>query len=157
MYKILLVFKPLFQPAMQKLQVQSQLASVRGNVDEAAFAHKALNNYMMAHNCHPVKTLFPIMCQALFFTSMFFGLRGMANAPVQSLTTGGILWFPDLTLADPTCVLPLVTASTLFLQLYLGADGINLDTVPPIMKKVEKNFTQTLFFNPLLHVENFKL
>ena len=91
---------------------------------------------MMANNCHPVKAMFPLMCQGLFFMSMFFGIRGMTNVPVPSLATGGALWFPDLSLADPTCVLPVLTASTLFLQLYLGADGINLDTMPPIMRKV---------------------
>eukprot|EP00092_Neocalanus_flemingeri_P006572 GFUD01007085.1.p1 GENE.GFUD01007085.1~~GFUD01007085.1.p1 ORF type:complete len:432 (+),score=101.77 GFUD01007085.1:42-1337(+) len=133
------------QPAMQKLQVQAQLASVKGNIDEAAFANKCLYNYMMTNNCHPVKTLFPIMCQASFFTSMFFGLRGMVNVPVQSLSSGGILWFTDLSIADPTCVLPVLTASTLFLQLYLGADGINLDTMPPIVKKL-------MFAMPLISI-----
>jgi len=124
------------QPTMQKLQVQAQMASIRGNHDEATFANSALNNYMLVNNCHPFKTILPIMSQAIFFTSMFFGIRGMVGAPVQSLTTGGILWFPDLTLADPTFILPILTASTLFLQLYLGADGISLDTVPPWMRKL---------------------
>jgi len=133
------------QPDIQKLQVQAQLASIRGNIDEARFANSALNNYMMANNCHPVKTILPIMCQGAFFMSMFFGIRGMTNVPVPSLTTGGALWFPDLSLADPTCVLPVLTASTLFLQLYLGADGINLDTMPPIMKKL-------MFVMPLVSV-----
>ena len=97
---------------MQKLQVQAQMASIRGNHDEATFANSALNNYMLVNNCHPLKTFLPIMSQAIFFTSMFFGIRGMVGAPVQSLTTGGILWFPDLTLADPTFILPILTAST---------------------------------------------
>jgi len=124
------------QPTIQKLQIQAQLASVRGNHDEAVFANKAMNAYMVTNNCHPLKTMFPLMTQGLFFTSMFFGLRGMTNVPVESMKSGGILWFTDLTLADPTCVLPVLTASTLFLQLYLGADGINLNTMPPFMKKL---------------------
>ena len=31
--------------------------------------------------------------QGSFFMSMFFGLRGMAECPVPSMTTGGIHWF----------------------------------------------------------------
>lgn len=133
------------QPAMQKLQVQGQLASVRGDVAGAAFANKALNSYMIANNCHPVKSMLPMVCQGAFFASMFFGLRGMTNAPVQSMTNGGIFWFSDLTLADPMCVLPVLTATTLFFQLYLGADGINTDTMPPFMKKL-------MFAMPLISV-----
>lgn len=123
------------QPTMQKLQVEAQLAAIRGEHDKAAFASKALNTYMMAHGCHPLKSVLPMLTQGIFFTSMFFGIRGMVEAPVQSLTTGGTLWFTDLTLADPTFILPVVTAGTLFLQFYLGADGINLDTLPPWFKK----------------------
>ena len=111
---------------------------MRGNIDDAAFANRALNAYMMSNGCHPAKAMWPLLCNGLFFTSMFFGLRGMTGAPVESLSTGGILWFTDLTLADPLCVLPVLTATTLFFQLYLGADGINLDTMPPILKKVHE-------------------
>ena len=125
----------IFQPVTQKLQVQAQLASIRGNLEESNFANKALNNYMMANNCHPLKTVLPIAFQACFFTSMFFGIRGMCNAPVESMKTGGLLWFPDLTLADPFCALPLLTASTLTLQIYFNADGMNTANVPDWIRK----------------------
>ena len=124
------------QPTTQQLQINAQLASIKGSHEEAAFANKALHNYMMAENCHPIKTLFPVMLQGVFFGSMFFGLRGMANAPVESMKTGGLAWFSDLTLADPLMALPVITASTIYLQLYFGADGMNAANVPPFMKKV---------------------
>jgi len=123
-------------PTTQKLQVNAQLASLRGNHDEAAFANKALNNYMLAENCHPFKSMLPVMTQGMFFATMFFGLRGMANVPVESLKTGGLGWFTDLTVADPLMILPIVTASTIYLQIYLNADGMNTDTMPEIMKKL---------------------
>ena len=123
-------------PVTQKLQVNAQMASLRGNQDEVKFANKALNEYMLSENCHPAKTMWPIMAQSVFFMSAFFGIRGMCNAPVESLTTGGLAWFPNLTVADPTMILPCVTAATLFLQIHLGADGINTSTMPDIMKKL---------------------
>ena len=76
---------------------------------------------------------------------MFFGMRGMCSAPVESLTTGGVLWFPDLTLADPFCALPLLTASTIYLQLYFNADGMNTANTPELMKKV-------LYILPLISI-----
>jgi len=124
------------QPTLQKLQIQQQMCSVRGDIEGGKFAGQAYMNYMSAHNCHPIKTMFPLLTQAAFFTSMFFGLRGMVDAPVESLKTGGLAWFTDLTLQDPTFILPAVACSTIYLQMYLGADGMNLDNMPPIMKKI---------------------
>ena len=40
----------------------------------------------------------------------------MANCPVESMTSGGALWFDNLTIADPFCLLPLITSATLFVQ-----------------------------------------
>ena len=37
----------------------------------------------------------------------------MANLPVETMQTGGLLWFPDLTLADPLHLLPFLTSATL--------------------------------------------
>ena len=47
--------------------------------------------------------------------------------------------FLDLTLADPFYILPVLTASTIYLQIYFAADGMNTDTMPPFMKKVTTN------------------
>ena len=121
-------------PTIQKLQVQAQRASMSGNADEVKFANQALNNYMMAENCHPYKIMLPLITQAMFFSTVFFGLRAMCNVPVESLKTGGLYWFTDLTAADPTMMLPLLTASTLLLQIHLGADGMNTANAPPMMK-----------------------
>lgn len=37
----------------------------------------------------------------------------MAHLPVESLATGGLLWFKDLTVPDPIFLLPVVTMATL--------------------------------------------
>ena len=91
---------------------------------------------MMANDCHPFKTVLPICFQACFFTSMFFGLRGMCNTPVESMKSGGLLWFPELTVADPFLALPLLTATTLSLQIYFNADGMNTANTPEWLRKV---------------------
>ncbi|KAK3403378.1 60Kd inner membrane protein-domain-containing protein [Sordaria brevicollis] len=41
---------------------------------------------------------------------MFRLIRGMAALPVESLETGGTLWFQDLTVADPYFALPIASA-----------------------------------------------
>ena len=49
-------------------------------------------------------------------------LPGMANCPVDSMKTGGLSWFADLTVADPYYILPILTSTTLFVQFYLGVE-----------------------------------
>lgn len=51
--------------------------------------------------------------QAPVFISFFIALRKMAYLPVPSLQTGGLLWFPDLTAADPFYILPLAVTGTM--------------------------------------------
>jgi YidC/Oxa1 family membrane protein insertase len=70
--------------------------------------------------------------------SMFLGLRSMSYLPVESMTTGGLLWFPNLTIADPYYLLPLLTSATLYLQFKFAADGANIQNVGPIAKGVMK-------------------
>lgn len=43
--------------------------------------------------------------------AMFFGLKGMCNLPVESMKTGGIQWFTDLTVSDPTFILPVISTA----------------------------------------------
>lgn len=48
------------------------------------------------------------------FISFFMGLRQMANVPVDSLRTGGLFWFQDLTVPDQFFALPVLTSLTLW-------------------------------------------
>ena len=67
---------------------------------------------------------------------MFFALNGMANLPVESLKTGGIAWFSDLTMSDPYFLLPVLTTSSLLLNIKMGGDGASIDTLPPFLRKM---------------------
>lgn len=55
-----------------------------------------------------------VSVQAPVFISFFIALRKMAYLPVPSFQTGGLLWFPDLTAADPFYILPLAVTGTMF-------------------------------------------
>ena len=78
--------------------------------------------------------MMPQLTSASIFMSMFFGLRGMANCPVESMKMGGYAWFVDLTSADPLYLLPILTSTSLFIHLYVGADGMSMDNFPPWLK-----------------------
>ena len=75
----------------------------------------------------------------------------MCNLPVESMTRGGLLWFEDLTLADPFYTLPIMTSASLYLQFKFAADGANLQNLGPIGQGVMKGMPVIL----LLFTMNF--
>ena len=93
---------------------------------------KNYKKFKEEHNINEFGPLLPVMGTAPVFASMFFGLRGMANLPVESLHTGGTLWFTNLAVADPIFMLPVMTCTSLFLNVKVGGDGA--DTLPPAFK-----------------------
>jgi YidC/Oxa1 family membrane protein insertase len=53
------------------------------------------------------------------FIFTFLGIKRMCNLPVESMTTGGILWFHDLTVADPTFILPTLSLLSILAVVYV--------------------------------------
>jgi YidC/Oxa1 family membrane protein insertase len=52
----------------------------------------------------------------------------MANVPVESLRTGGLWWFTDLTVPDQYFLMPLITSATLYATIELGTDSAKLSS-----------------------------
>ncbi|XP_064466501.1 mitochondrial inner membrane protein OXA1L-like [Ornithodoros turicata] len=110
-------------PQMQILQMKMSEARKSGNQLETARAAHELMLFMKEKDVNPVKNMIIPFLQAPVFISFFFALRGMANLPMESLKTGGMFWFVDLTVPDPFYILPLLTSATLFFTIELGAEG----------------------------------
>ncbi|KAF5366726.1 hypothetical protein D9758_006573 [Tetrapyrgos nigripes] len=61
---------------------------------------------------------------------MFLGVRKICTLPVEQLHYSGIGWLPDLTIADPTGVLPVVLGACMFWQLTITASELDLVSRP---------------------------
>lgn len=117
-------------PQMQHLQAKMTEARNTGNQIEAARIANELVLFMKEKNVNPLKSMIIPLAQAPVFISFFFALRGMANLPMESFKTGGILWFTDLTVPDPLYILPLITCVSLFCTIELGAEsGVRADNL----------------------------
>jgi len=121
-------------PQMQQLQEKMTDARRRGDMYDSAVLGAEMQKFMKEKNVNPVKNILPIMCQFPIFASMFIGLRGMANLPLESMMSGGMLWFNDLTIPDPYYALPILTATSLYIQIKVGADGMSAQGMGPLMK-----------------------
>lgn len=75
------------------------------------------------------KTLIPPLAIVPFSYGMFRLLRAMSALPVPSLETGGFAWITDLTVYDPTYILPLASAALSALTIR-QAQKTNLNPTP---------------------------
>lgn len=110
-------------PQMNKLTNKIREAQQSGNKFEYAKAHTNLSMFQKKHDVNPLRGFLVPLVQMPIFISFFIALRKMSYLPVPSLQTGGLLWFPDLTLADPLYLLPLAVTGTMLLVLELGAES----------------------------------
>ncbi|KAK6339447.1 Mitochondrial inner membrane protein oxa1 [Orbilia javanica] len=72
--------------------------------------------------------------QIPFQFGSFMILRQMAYLPVPGLEQNGVLWFQDLTSADPFFVLPALSSGFLFLSMKFGAADMPNQQVGNMMK-----------------------
>lgn len=113
-------------PQLQTLQLKMTEARQSGNQLEAARYAQELVLFMKEKKLNPFKNILVPLAQAPLFISFFMGLRGMTNVPVESMRTGGLFWFTDLTVVDQYYILPVVTSATMWLTIELGADSTKL-------------------------------
>ncbi|KAK3603833.1 hypothetical protein CHS0354_042840 [Potamilus streckersoni] len=113
-------------PTMQRLQQRITNARISGNTIELARASNELMSYTKRNDIKLHRQFLTLFAQVPVFFSFFSGLRKMANLPVDSMKTGGILWFPDLTIPDPFYGLPLITFATMLAIIEIGAEGMKI-------------------------------
>ncbi|XP_022920028.1 mitochondrial inner membrane protein OXA1L [Onthophagus taurus] len=115
-----------YMPQMQVLQLKMTEARQMGNHLEMARYSQELMNFMKEKNFNPFKNMLVPLAQMPVFVSFFMGLRQMANVPVDSMRTGGLFWFSDLTIPDQFMALPIITSLTLWATIELGTDSAKL-------------------------------
>lgn len=79
---------------------------------------------------HPSQKLTLPLASIALTAYMFFGLRWMGYYYPVELSTGGILWFVDLTQEDPLYLLPILSGTTSLLMFEVGADFRGQNVTP---------------------------
>ncbi|CAO3573158.1 unnamed protein product [Mortierella alpina] len=123
------------KPQLERLTENMKLAKETN--DTAALARfSAQTQELFAKNdCNPLKSLVLPLLQAPVMISFYLALRDMANLPVPQFKEGGIAWFTDLTIADPTYVLPVASSLGFLAIMELGSEAGGV-AQPKAMKNV---------------------
>ncbi|KAI7697450.1 hypothetical protein SSS_01817 [Sarcoptes scabiei] len=120
-------------PEQMELKEKMNEARIRGDSVEFARLSAETMSIYKRRGVNPLKTMLSQFVQAPVFITFFFTLRKMTSHPVESLKTGGILWFENLTIADPFCALPIITSLTLLATLEVSfRSGMNPNQTPVI-------------------------
>jgi YidC/Oxa1 family membrane protein insertase len=80
---------------------------------------------MKSHNIGIGTLALPVL-QIPVFISAFMGIRKMCNLPVESMSEGGIWWFQNLTIADPTYILPTVSVLSIIAVVAVSKNNLFL-------------------------------
>ena len=108
------------QPEFAKLREQ-MMANPPSTPEEQQKFKTRQHRIMAKHQCNPFGALMMPLIQMPVFMTMFFALKQMGDY-YPSMATGGTLWFHDLTVADSTYALPIVSAATFLVIIEIGAD-----------------------------------
>lgn len=105
------------EPLRQKMVA----ASTEGNQQEAQIVRAQLKEINNAHGIKTWKSIVPMLQIPLGF-GCFRIVRAMTALPVPALAMETAGWIKDLTIADPTYILPMIAAGTLCLSLRVSFD-----------------------------------
>ena len=109
------------RPELEAIQKRLKEFQQTGNKIMVAQETAKMLQLYHKHGCHPLKLIVMPLIQFPLFMSFFFGIRGMAYAPVASMKDGGIFWFTDLTVADPFFVLPVLACCSFLATIEVQA------------------------------------
>lgn len=115
-------------PHLQPLSEQYKA----GKISAEEFQRRVKVIYDKNGISNPLKPILAPFLQFPIFISYFVGLRQLPE--YCDVTSGGALWFNDLSVCDPYYVLPVTTALGFWLAFELNADGTNSNQSMPQMK-----------------------
>jgi len=120
--------------ALFPLMVSSQRVRIKGKDIQATlqrfFKTKPTKQALMAkrtalrqqYNYHPSQHFTLPLASVALTCYMWFGLRWMGYYYPVELSTGGLLWFTDLTKTDPLYLLPILSGTSSILMFEVGTD-----------------------------------
>jgi len=109
---------PLLAPITKKMQD----AQKRGDTTEMLRLRQEMQHMLKLAGVDRRWLIFPIT-QIPIFYGFYKTLTEMAAIKVPALTTDGLGWFTDLSVADPTYVLPAVASALIGLQIHFGGES----------------------------------
>lgn len=108
----------LAKPELEALQAKMK-TNPSQDPELATAYYQEMQRVWKKYDVNPFKSFAPVLINAPVFISFYFAISKMA-AGVPSFTTGGPSLYPDLSIADPTYSLPILSSLTFLASVELG-------------------------------------
>ena len=118
------------QPQIKELQKAITRSKLSQNPLELQRAAQAMKRFYQTHDVNPLAGLVS-MIQLPVTLGLFFGVQKLCKLPLEQLTYSGVAFLPDLTVSDPTMILPLTMFVMVNAQIRVGL---------PVFKILSLNF-----------------
>lgn len=109
------------QPELTLMKQRYEAIGEPSQQDKLQFANR-MKALFAKYEVRPMRAFAAPLAQFPLFMGMFFGLKKMPDIFSEELASGGMLWFPDLTVPDPYYILPFASAATFLGLIELGKD-----------------------------------
>jgi len=109
------------QPELTQIKARYEAIGTPSRQDQLQFS-KQMKSLFAKYQVKPLRAFSAPLVQLPLFMGMFLGLKKMPKLFPEDLSTGGMLWFPDLSVADPLYVLPLLASGTFLILTEVGKD-----------------------------------
>ncbi|KAL8914560.1 MAG: hypothetical protein Q9172_007061, partial [Xanthocarpia lactea] len=125
------------KPHIDEIRERVNQARVQQDMPEMMRRSQEMRDIYAATGIKIWKSFLPFVAVPLGY-GMFRLTRNLAELPVPGLENGGFLWFTDLTLCDPSYLLPIGTGYFTFLVFKLGGEAGAGGPMNPTMKRLLK-------------------
>ena len=99
------------QPELQLIKDRYEALGTPTQAEQMAFKDQ-MQGIFKRYEVNPFSAMAAPFVQAPIFLGMFFGMKKMPDLFHDQLATGGLWWFADLTVPDPTYMLPVACGVT---------------------------------------------
>ncbi len=111
------------RPEMAKLQDDLKANPNKDDPKVKMRFQMELKETFKNHKVNPLMSFVWPFAQFPIFIGQFIALREFGHF-YPEYATGGCLWFTDLSIADPTYVLPVLNSLSFLVMIELGSDGM---------------------------------
>ena len=126
------------QPLIKECRLKIRQAEIKANprrtaqqIERIAILkeRRPIKDLYKKHNCSPWRNLLSLLVQIPLFVTMSMAVRKLCGSaflwsdssePAVGISAEGLLWFEDLTLSDPTMILPIVCSVLHLLNTEVG-------------------------------------
>jgi len=109
------------QPELKMMKERYEALGTPSQAEQKAFADQ-MKALFKRYEVKPIAAFGAPLMQAPLFLGMFFGMKKMPDLFTEQMSTGGIMWFTDLTVPDPTYILPIICGVSFLTTIEAGKE-----------------------------------